>query len=157
MRDFQPVDLVAVQEREKSTDANIRMGRYGLPVPEEFNTHRALLDESDLDRLYLIPEFGKHTAGSTALLKDVTESALSDHRVRQFLSPPINLQIAPRLELITFTVNPEKSPIIVGDGNHRIIAHFWTYRTVDGVPLFICSHPTVAWWDFCPPGARIRF
>jgi hypothetical protein len=61
------------------------------------------------------------------------------------------------LDLLTFTVDPEKSPLVVGDGNHRIIAQFWTHRSVEGVPIFICSHPAVANWSFCPSPARSRF
>jgi hypothetical protein len=157
MQNLKTVELSVVQERERSTNANIRVGGYGLPPAEQFRNHWALLNDSDLDRLFLIPEFGKHTAGNSCLLKDITESALSDPRVRQFLTTPINLQIAPNLDLLTFTVHPEKSPLVVGDGNHRVIAHFWTHWSVEGVPILICSHPEVAKWGFCPTPARSRF
>jgi hypothetical protein len=157
MQNLKTVELSAVQERERSTKANITVGGYHLPLAEQFRNHWALLDDSDLDRLFLIPEFGKHTAADSCLLRDIAESALSDSRVRQFLTPPINLQVAANLELLAFTVDPEKSPLVVGDGNHRIIAHFWTHQSVEGVPIFICSHPAVANWGFCPTLASNRF
>ena len=127
-----------------------------MPPPEEFQTERATLEDSDLDRVFAIPEFGRHTTGGSCRIRDIEKSALSDPRVQQFMEPPIDLRIAPKLELLIFAADPETWPLVVVDGNHRLIAHYWNHRSIEGVPVFICSHPKVATWGFCPPTARQR-
>jgi hypothetical protein len=154
MRNLERVDLSVVQERERSTQANIRVGGYHLPAPTEFLTHRGFLEDSDLDRLFAIPEMGKNTHGNSCLIKDVHVTATSDPRVLQFMAPAIDLRSAANLEVLLFTVDPETWPLVVGDGNHRLMAHFLSHKTIADVPAFVCSHPSVAIWGFSPMGAR---
>jgi len=148
------VDIGVVQRHEEATDANIRLGRYGLPGPQEFTSFKAKLEQDDLYRLFHPQEFHVHTDGDTCKVADLRQTSASHHRVSPFIKGKVDLRLAANLEILIAAVDAQCSPLIIYDGNHRTIAHYLMHGSIHDVPAFICVSSRVWDWGMVPRSAR---
>ena len=167
MKIIEKVSLSIVQAHEKSNGANSVLGDYGMDEhcpPHEFECFKCLIEVHDVERLFLLGEFARHTSSQTGKTKDIEFDSLSREsktRVNSFLDPddasgfhPLDLPKSPALALVVVTSDLENGCYTTIDGNHRSIAHFLQTGSVDGVPVFICVHPKISNWGFVPRLAR---
>ena len=130
----------------------------------EFECFNCKLEADDVERLFLLGQFAKHTTNLTGKTKDIEFDTLSEHskaRVQSFLAPvkesgfrPLDLPQSPELALVVVTSDLENAGFTTIDGNHRSIAHYLQTKSMDGVPVFICVHPNISKWGYVPRLAR---
>lgn len=152
---------------EEATNANIAIGRtanhyYDLhkicPI-HEFRIYRAALEADDINRLFMeYGDFLRLTKDGTAMVKDVLPEKVQTGRVLQFTKDQgFDLRSRRDRAILTVSANESGEPLIIYDGNHRAIAQYLTYGTVQDVPIFLSVHPRVSGWGFVPPLARNNY
>ena len=152
-------DITEVQRHEQATVANARLGGYGMDAHcpmNEIRCYRVMLESSDLDRLFVLQDFATHTPNRTCRLRDVVPSTASLQRVASFATAGVDLRTHAGLELLLVGIGLDGGSLVAIDGNHRMIAHYLTQGSVDGVPAFIGVHPAMNRWPFVPPLARLQ-
>lgn len=154
MRGIEPVALSDIQSHEEATGANVRLGGYQMPPAAEFETYRATLELGDAPKLFLLSDFGKHTKASTYRLMDVLLSASDNPRVAPFIRDGRDLRAIPDLAVLVISERRDGRPLIIYDGNHRIIAHWLMHGAVQDIPVFFCVHPAIIQWGHVPRLAR---
>lgn len=151
--------LDEIQAHEFATGANARLGGYGMdehcPLAEIVCMH-VTLSECDLQRLFVLPDFRKHTRNHSCQLVDVNDSALTAAMERQpvEMQNELDLTTRTRLELVLVGTDVNERPLVTVDGNHRLLAHYIRHHSVDGVPAYIGIHPNMYNWRFVPSLAR---
>jgi hypothetical protein len=75
-------------------------------------------------------------------------------RVARFLQTRIDLRTAASLEIVIVSPDAIDQPLIVADGNHRLIAQYLGFGTVHGIPAYVCIHREIDQWSHVPPLAR---
>jgi hypothetical protein len=156
MRVIEDVDVATVRAHEEATDSNVRLCGYDMPVVlSEVRASRVLLDADDIARLFLLGIGGldEQTRCETWRVADVLPSARTLDRVWSFIGGCVDLRARPELSLVIVTAGDER-PLTLIDGNHRAMAQFLAYGTMEGVPAFVCVHPGFAQWSYIPPLAR---
>jgi hypothetical protein len=155
MKSAKRVDLAVVQEQEGFVDANVRLGGYDMPAASSFETYRVVLDEGDLDRLFLLAQFGQHTKGNTARLQDVLPEMVNNERVAKFASQRVDLRTAQNLVPMAVCAGLDNSFTFI-DGNHRCIAQYLVWSTFEDVPVYVAVHPRIHhdWGGWTPSLAR---
>jgi len=147
------VDIADVQRHELQTEANAKVGGYGMdkycPV-DEFKTYRVQLERQDWERMYLIGEFARFTTGITGRVVDIDTKMLEEttkSRVESFYQPPANspftpidLRLTADLALVIVSADANSSPLILIDGNHRAIAQYIKFGAVSLIPAFLCQY-----------------
>lgn len=164
------VDITEVQQHENLTDANARVGGYGMYTycpAEGFSFYLGHLEQQDWNRLYLLGEFAKYTDGGTGRVIDISSKKLEAStwgRVASFSQPsensnfkPIDLRSAENLALLIVTPDASSGPLVLIDGNHRAISQYLTYGIVSHVPAFLCVHLNIMQWPYVPGHARQMF
>ena len=85
MKILETVDLDVLRRHEASTDANVTLGSYWMDEQaapaKDFCVYRCVLGTQDIERLFLLGEFAKHTRRGTCLLRDVLPEMRSAARV----------------------------------------------------------------------------
>lgn len=145
MKIIQEVPLSKVRTLEKIREANFCLGGYDMKVKDdEWKCYRGVLEDSDLDRLFLLNEldFGQFT-NNTHLLKNLLEGARNLERVQSFIAKSFDLRIHRDYEPILVTINKEKASLIAIDGNHRLMSHYLQYKSIFEVPVYIGEHDTI--------------
>ena len=157
MQNLEEVSVSVVQAFEQAINSNARIDSYGLeklcPV-REYKAFKVKLEAHDIGRLYLLGEFVKHTAGHTGLVADILPAMGYNPRVLQFTATTFDLRAAAGKELVIVTPDERTGPLVVIDGNHRVIAQQLNYHTVEGILAYVCSHARVIEWGFVPEYAR---
>jgi hypothetical protein len=159
MKDIKKVDISHAQNHEESTSANVRLGGYKMyehcPT-NEVQCYRVVLEDKDIDRIFLLNEvtFVKLTTGQTFKLSDLTHDAKTLNRVNSFLKDGVDLRSHPGLELILVCEDLDTGSLTTIDGNHRLMAHYLTFGSVQEVPAYVYIHTNMNKWYFIPPLAR---
>lgn len=156
MKIIETVDLGVISQHEKKTGANVTLGGYHMdrccPLAE-FQLLRCVLELDDIERLFVLNDFAKFTAGSCRL-KSVLSDAASNQRVAAFSNGRVDLRKAPNLELLIVSANADDGPLLIIDGNHRAIWQYLAYSSIHAVPAFICVHSRINEWGYMPIAAR---
>lgn len=108
--------------------------------------HLAFLEEIDLNRVYLWREATQHSDGKSNKLADMPKRLLEDHpRVKSFWAgdpangyEPIDSTM-PGMEPTLVTDDIQNGPLYAIDGNHRLMAHFLSMSSIDGVRVYVCE------------------
>ena len=157
MGNWQRVELRDVEQHELKTGANSRLGSYGMsdvcPV-NEFECFKGAFEVDDLERLFLLGMFAKHTRDHSGRLRDVLESMSENDRVGSFFDAKVDVATRPELAVVAVTDDLYRGSLTLIDGNHRSISQFLRQRTIEGVPAFVCVHPQIRRWGFLPALAR---
>lgn len=151
------VEIAEVQQHEQATSANARLGGYGMDAhcpTNEIRCYRVVLEEGDLDRLFVMQDFAAYTSNGSCRLRDVLPSIADIKRVASFTTPSVDLRKRTGLEVILVGSDVDRASLVAIDGNHRIIAQYISQGSVDGVPAFVCVHPAMNRWPYVPPLAR---
>ena len=114
------------------------------------------LERQDEDRLFLLglTEFINQTRGQSGRLRDLLPTASTVQRVASLITAGVDLLSRSGLELVLVAADLQGAPLVAIDGNHRAMAHFLAYNSVEGVPAFVCVHPAIGQWHFVPSLAR---
>lgn len=151
MRNPLLVSLAAVREQEAAVASNSTVGGYHMDEhcdPGECLFSKAILEESDADRLYLLGDFARVTRGSCRI-RDVQPTTFASDtvtRVNAFGRGRVDLRTTPGLLPVAVTADVERDSLVLIDGNHRTIWHWPTYATVAGVSIYVCEHPRMGEW-----------
>ena len=163
MNSVEKVPLEAVRDHENSTGANVRLGGYDMQLvspPSEFRVFKATLADADTPRLFLlgITEFAVCTRNQTCRIADlIPEDALRISRVDSFVSGRVDLPSRQDLALLIVAAEFDSGPMIIIDGNHRAMAQYATWQSMEGMPAFLCIHPNIFNWNkFVPNMARVK-
>jgi hypothetical protein len=156
------VNVLEIQQHEAATEANVRLGGYRMDEccpTSEFKCCRVRLEHGDLDRLFVLGDFAKYTKGKSCRLQDVTQDAEKLEKVASFMHGDgrrgsVDLCSATGLELLIVCRELQDAPLIIYDGCHRAIAQYLKYRSMSGVPAYVCVHPAIDLWGYVPPQAR---
>ncbi|WP_259016710.1 hypothetical protein [Emticicia fluvialis] len=159
MKEITKVSLSIIQEHEVSCNSSITLNNHNLPdfCPiNEVKCYRVLLEEDDINRIYLLWEagFNNLTKNNSFKLADLTVDAQELVRVKSFLDNRIDLRTYANLEVILFGQNLEESSLTATDGNHRLMSQFLSYKSIAEVPAYIYTHEKINNWNFIPPVAR---
>jgi hypothetical protein len=160
MRIIESVDLDTLQVHEKATNCNVKLGSYKMdqicPIAE-FQINWVLLDDSELERIFLLGEFGKMTHNKTNRLIDVMDLLPDDTTKRideRILSRNLDIRLQRNESLMIVATNIEDGPLTIIDGNHRAMNHFKKHNNIQDVPAYVCVHPNISRWPFVPRLAR---
>lgn len=152
MKDIVQVDLATIRAHEaKQKRLNVSLGSYHMPPAEEFINWRVVLEKGDLDRLYLLSDFLKHTGGSCKL-KDIKSE--NNKIIQEKMNESTDLRVSPDLAPIIVCTGLESRPLSVIDGNHRISAHYLLHKGIDGAHAYVCVHDQIFKWRHLVPAAR---
>jgi hypothetical protein len=162
MENIIEVNISVVRRHEEKTKANVRLGGYMMDAccpTSEFRCYRVCLDQEDDDLLYVLADFAKYTKSESCRLRDVMQDAELLERVASFKHghqdrANVDLRSATGLDLMIVSTQLEAAPLIIYDGCHRAIAHYLTYRSMTGVPAFVCVHLAIDRWGCVPVQAR---
>lgn len=159
MKIIESASLETLRSHEQATGANVRLGGYHMDLvcpTSEFQLLRVTLDDSDLTRLFLlgITEFAEYTAARSCRVPDLLPEAGQVGRVASFVRDKVDLPARADLALLIVSPDPRAGPLVLTDGNHRVMAHYLTHHNVQGVPAFVCVHPKIRGWNFMPRLAR---
>lgn len=159
MRIIESVPVSVVQEHEKQVGANVRLGGYHMNLifpPEEFETSIAVLDDNDLNRLFLLGNFAHLTKGRTCKVKNIVLSSGTStiEKVEGIISQGAHLGLASQPEIVMVTVDAQRGPWVITDANHRTISWFLTHASIHGVLAYVCEHSQINEWGFVPRAAR---
>lgn len=155
------VPLSALQNHEQRTNANVRVGGYGMdqicPIGE-IKCFHIVLTSADLPRVFLLWEatFIPHTEKQSCRLVDITATAEQMAMARRPTGEinSVDLINTSELEPVLVTNNLDVGPLVIIDGNHRLTAHYARFRSIDGVRVFVGVHAKVLGWKFVPPLAK---
>lgn len=150
------VSLDVLQANEKFTDANIRLGGYDMDKVcpnEDFRILRVLLQDSDLDRLFVLGMYHEVTKDGSCLLKDTLPVALSKDRVASFKRDNIDLRTSSQLAPL-MVARTEKGPLTLYDGNNRMLWQRLTHGSIEGIAAFVSIHPKINLWKYIPSQAK---
>ena len=88
------------------------------------------------------------------MLSDTNDDALTEDRVIYWLAKKLDLSESDEWSPVFITPNHDTRALVAIDGNHRLMAHYLTHRSVEGVHAYLFSHPKTAVWDWFPHYAR---
>src|SRR5687767_5202 len=99
MKIIEDVALEVLREHERQTNCNVALGGYGMdkfsPL-REVRIVRAILEESDTKRLFLLGMFGNRTKGQSCQIADVLpDLAASMDRVNSFARERFDVRLHP--------------------------------------------------------------
>lgn len=159
---IESVTIEACQKhlREQGTGVSLDLASMPKP-PDGYRAVRAILEDSDLDRIFLWFEFRKHTKDGSAKLTDALPESASEKRISRFIAgdstkgwTPIDLRTTPNFEAMLLTNDVMRGPLYGIDGNHRLVAQFLSGKGFADVPVYVCFHPKMLEWAYIPETAR---
>lgn len=165
MKEIEPIDVSEYQALLKSKGSGVAMDLAIMPSPvESYTAFRAVLEEDDLNRIFLWFQFKEDTAGMTGKLTDALPESASKKRVKPLIEGdpakgwmPIDLRSALGFEPMLVTNDFIHGPLQVIDGNHRMIAQFITGKGFDHLPVYVCVHPRMMEWPYMIESAHDWF
>jgi hypothetical protein len=158
MLDVREVDVSEIQRHEEATEADVRLGGEGMDAccrTSEFRCFRGVLEQSDVDRLFLLPGFKDVTTGASCRIRDLIPDAATLERSLQFVSEKVDLRSQHGLALVLVCEDLHTAPFIIIDGNHRAIAQYFTHGGLQDVYAYVCVHQALSQWSVVPPLARV--
>lgn len=161
MKIINPIQYQQLRTFEERIGGNVKVGGYNMnlicPV-EEGQCYQVTLEEGDLNRLFLLGEatFTNLTENRNYRLAGLTSAVEGLHRVKYWLDQNLDLTKVPEWAPVFVTWDIEKSPIITIDGNHRLMAHFKQYHTIEGLPGYLFVHHNIHKWGFVPSEAKTQ-
>jgi len=152
------IDLATIQKHLRDTGSGVKLDPSGMPGPMDGHRgFKVLLDADDVRRLILYWEFEKYTRDKSCKVIDLLDSAASLERVKSFIDgnvakrlPPVDLRTTPKMEPVIVT-NDLQGPFLYHiDGNHRVMAHYFSQKSFQDVPALVCAHPKLLEWAYIP-------
>lgn len=162
MVNVEPVTIEACQKHLKEQRTGVSLDLASMPKPADgYRAFRAVLEHSDLERIFLWFEFRKHTRDGTAKLTDALPESAGEKRIRRFIDGdstrgwwPIDLRTASGFEPVLLTNDMMRGPLCGIDGNHRLVAQFLSGKGLNQVPVYVCFHTNMLEWAYIPATAR---
>ena len=151
-----PITLEDVRALEERTNSNVRLGRYDMgefSPTKEFDCYKTVLDQSDLDRLFLLSDFHMMTRTASCKLADVQSGQIPETSMSR-ISRDIDLTTLAGCEIEIVSPSMDDGPLVIVDGNHRVVGHFLNRGTIQDVPAFVCIHRNILVWPHVPSTAR---
>ncbi len=155
------VDISEIQRHEEATASNVRLGGYHMDrhsPANDFQCFRVLLESQDDDRVFLLSltVFINQTQGLSGRLRDLVPAALAIEGVSSFTTMGTDLRTRAGWELVFVASELHSAPLVAIDGNHRAIAQYLTYGSMEGVPAYVCVHQAIGQWGYVPQLARTQ-
>lgn len=162
MRLIEQVKLQVCHDHLKRLGTGVRLDFASMPKPTEgYFIYRALLEDSDVHRIFLWFEFKKHTRNLTAKLTNVAPESADHVRVSRIIMSdatrnlgPIDLRRDSGFEPVLLTNDTQGGMLYGIDGNHRMIAQFLSHRDFGGVSVYVCTHPNMLEWPYITDAAK---
>lgn len=146
MKILETIDTKQVIDHLKRLSSGVGLDFPGIPCrPEEFISHRAVLESSDISRLVMWHEFREHTHNSSCRLVDTLES-FHDKRIMSPKTGGVDLRHSKSLEPVIVTEDLGSDILYAVDGNHRLIAQYRYFQAIERVSVFVCENPAVIEW-----------
>lgn len=150
-----PLNVLRTHEASLNPRPNVTLGSYRMPPAEQFTIHRVTLEDSDLDRLYLLFEMVQYTVGNSGILRGIVPTNDYKDRVDAKIAQKVDLRTQPHLAPM-LVARSLTTPATAADGNLRLTAHYLANGgSVEGVNAFLCLHPLVNRWTNLPVAARL--
>ncbi len=165
LRDFNNVKIAVIQNHLHNLDTGVKLGQHELPKLNDgqWRGYKAILENEDLDKIILWWENNKYTRNETCRIRDLLPKAENLVRVQSFIKgdntkrrSPIDLTSAEGMELCVLTDSIESKFLYVIDGNHRLIAHRFQGRPLNGVPTYVAIHNRLNNWVYIPDYHKSR-
>jgi len=159
LRILNEVEITAIQKHLRNLNTGVLLDNNDLPSLHDgrWDGYNVILDSEDLDRIILWWENKKYTKNETCKVVDLLPCAKTLERVRSFAEGrnangllPINLKSAARMELCMVADSINGDFLYVIGGNHRLIAHWFQERSLDGVPAYVAVHKGLKGWAYIP-------
>ena len=153
------VKLASVIAHEHATYANVRLGGYwmNLLAPlDEMSCHYVTLDHLDAQRMFLLQDFRFCTTNISCRVTDLLPEgqAVAMEAAPHLPDNQLDLRKQRGLELLLVGLSFD-SPLLVIDGNHRTMAHWYRHGSLEGVNAYLGLHPRIIDWEFIPPLFRV--
>jgi hypothetical protein len=153
------VEISAIQNHLHNLGTGVLLEKNNLPSLDDGQWHgyKVILDCKDIDRIILWWENEKYTQHRTCRVTDLLPFAKTLERVQSFIVgcdargfPPIDLKSGAGMELCMIADSISGDFLYVIDGNHRLIAHWFQGRSLDGVPSYVAAHEGLKSWAYIP-------
>ena len=161
MKIIRPIDIDLIRDRDIKNCASVQLGNHCMEdyvATTDFKCFEVRLEEYDINRLFIIYEknLAPLTSGSSCRLIDIIpEKAKEVERVKSFLNDSFNLLEKTEFEPILVGWDIQESPLIIIDGNHRVISHYIKNNNITDLIVFVCiNNQDLKSWMFVPPDAR---
>ena len=156
---FNQIEYHQLKQFEDQIGGNVKVGGYEMdkicPI-EEGHCYQIKLNERDTNHLFLLrePTFKNLTRDKNYLLSEIIDDVKKLDRVKYWLDNKLDLRLSPNWSPIFVCPDTDCGPIVTIDGNHRLMAHFHQYKTIEGLFGYLFVHPNIQKWDFIPKGAK---
>lgn len=153
------IEISAIQTHLCNLGTGVLLDKNDLPSLNDgrWYGYKVILDSEDIDRIILWWENKKYTKNETCRVVDLLPPARTLKRVQSFVVgrnagglPSIDLRSAAGMELCMVADSVNGDFLYVIDGNHRLIAHWFQGRSLDGVPAYVAVHEGLKSWAYIP-------
>jgi hypothetical protein len=158
MKIISEVPVTEVESVLAKHNSNVRFDNYDMPkcCPlDDFKCFKIRLEPGDIDRLYLVGNFAKVTAGTckiinvdqAAVLKQEAEGRSA--RLNTLMNGDdhfkkgVNLLEDEGFEPVLVGKALEKGSLLFIDGSHRAIGHFIRLGNLLDIEVYVCIHANI--------------
>jgi hypothetical protein len=149
------LSVLRAHENALNPKPNMTLGGYNMPPAEEFVILRYILEDADLDRIFLLADCMGDTVGNVGRLKGVQPTDGFKERVQKKIDAKTDLRTSRDLAVVFVSWSDQMKSLTAIDGNHRLAAHYLIHGSIEGSHAFVCIHPKIKYLTNIPPLARI--
>jgi len=158
MNIIEQIEYDKLKQFEDQIGGNVKVGGYEMdnicPI-NEGHCYQIKLQENDIDQLFLLGEttFKGLTHDKNYRLSGIIDSVKKLDRVKYWIDKKLDLRSSPEWSPVFVSPNTD-GPIITIDGNHRLMAHYYQHKNIEGLQGYLFVHPNIQKWGFAPNDAR---
>lgn len=110
---------------------------------DEVKCYKIRLHDTDLPRVYILdaPNFLDLTENNSYKLRDVKQTVRDLDRVDHLLKKQIDLSQTDNWAPVFISTYLNTGVLVPIDGNHRLMAHYLLYTSIEGVHGYLFVHP----------------
>ena len=154
MKNINPIPYGVLKAFEKEINGDVQTDNHKLDEccpPNQSTCYGIVFEEADQDKIFLIHVTGfiNLTSSDSFKLIDVNSSAGEVPRVKYWVDRGIDLSANANWAPVFVSAKLE-SPLIAIDGNHRLMAHFLTHRSIEGIRAYLYVHSNISQWGLNP-------
>lgn len=153
------IDCNVVSEFESRINGSIQINHESLiamcPISEG-QCYKVVLHYTDINRVFLLyaPNLTNLTINRNYQLNETIEEAGNEPRVQYWLDRNIDLSTSDSWAPVFVSPNLDTGSLVAIDGNHRLMAHFLTHKSIQGLQAYLFVHPNITNWKWFPPHAK---
>lgn len=145
-------------ESRPAIEANIQINHPWLiencPI-NDVKCYKIVLDDTDMPRVYILYgyEFWNITVNNSFKLSDITEFARTLPKARKLLNMNLVIDLSQSDNWSPVFICPDLNtgPLVPIDGNHRLMVHYLTHGSIQGIHAYLFVHTETTGFEWFPP------